>query len=60
MRLNMYLCFCDISSIIFSVIFLLFKGILLNMNIADMQKFWSVHFGEFSHQKQQNADLYAM
>ncbi len=40
-----------VISIIFSLISQLFKWILLNINITDALKFWSVHFGEFSHQK---------
>ncbi len=30
------------------------------MNIADAQTFCSVHFGEFSHHKQQSADVHVM
>ncbi len=38
MLTNIYLYFCDFSSVI-SLIFLLFKGGLLNINIVDMPKF---------------------
>ncbi len=58
MPTNIYLCFCDFSSSIFSLISL-FKRVLLNINIADMPKFWTVQ-GEFSHQNQQSADVHVM
>ncbi len=41
------------------LIFALFKGILLNIKVY-MPKISSVHFGEFSHQKQQSANIHAM
>ncbi len=48
----------DFSSIL-CLIFVLFKGILLNIKMY-MAMFLSVHFGKFSHQKKIITNVYAI